>query len=151
MSTPEEREVDLKKATYIIKESCGGDTNAEEYLWMLADVWRTLDDIYDQDEVVTREHMLGALEILFLKIPTNMFYIRNQDIILSQHLSMWNAWIASNKWEDGDTTEKIYSHVWRYTIHEVVPIVALITQGYEKMNIISDKIRKLFKTKLGEE
>ena len=80
-----------------------------------------------------------------------MLFIRHQDVLLSQHLSMWNAWQASNEFENGDDTEQIYSHVWRYAIHEVVPIVALLTQGYDKMKTISIEIRKLFKTNLGEE
>ena len=151
MSTPEERKTDLQKAIYIVKEACGEDKNAEQYLWMLCEVWRRLDDIYDQDVDVTREQTLEVIEILFLKLPTNVFFIRHQDVLLSQHLSMWNAWEASNKWENGDDTEKIYSHVWRYTIHEVVPIVALLTQGYDKMKTISIEVRKLFKTNLGEE
>ena len=151
MSTPEERKTDLQKAIYIVKEACGEDKNAEQYLWMLCEVWRRLDDIYDQDVDVTREQTLEVIEILFLKLPTNVFFIRHQDVLLSQHLSMWNAWQASNKWENGDDTEKIYSHVWRYTIHEVIPIVALLTQGYDKMKTISIEVRKLFKTNLGEE
>jgi len=151
VSTPEEREIDLQKATYIIQEACGENKEAQQYLWMLCEVWRRLDDIYDQDEVVTREQILEVIETLFLKLPTNVFYIRHQDVLLSQHLAMWNAWIASNEWENGDDTEQIYSHVWRYTIHEVVPIVALLTQGYDQMKIISKNIRKLFKTNLGEE
>ena len=151
MSTPEERKTDLQKAIYIVKEACGEDKNAEQYLWMLCEVWRRLDDIYDQDVDVTREQTLEVIEILFLKLPTNVFFIRHQDVLLSQHLSMWNAWEASNKWENGDDTEKIYSHVWRYTIHEVIPIVALLTQGYDKMKTISIEVRKLFKTNLGEE
>ena len=64
---------------------------------------------------------------------------------------MYNAWIAANDWENGDKTEKVYSHVWRYTVHEVLPIVALLTQGYDQMKKVSKEMRTLFKTELGEE
>ena len=89
--------------------------------------------------------------VIVLKIPTNAFYIRHQDVLMSQHLSMWNAWMASNKWENGDDTEKVYSHVWRYTVHEIFPVIALLTQGFDKMQIVSQEVRQLFKTNLGEE
>ncbi len=151
MSTQEEREVDRPKGIYIIKEAAGEDKDAEEYLNMLMYVLRRYDDLYDQDTFVSREEVLKVIETLFLKMPTNAFYIRHQDVLISQHLSMWNAWMASNKWEDGDDTEKIYSHVWRYTVHEIFPVVALLTQGFEKMKKVSNEIRQLFKTNLGEE
>jgi len=63
---------------------------------------------------------------------------------------MYNAWMAANLWDKGDDTCKIYSHVWRDTHHEIVPLVALLTQGPEKMVNVSMKIRKLFKKHLGE-
>ncbi len=101
---------------------------------------------------VRREEVLEVFEYLFLKMPTNAFFILHIKMyLISQHLSMWNAWMASNKWEDGDDTEKIYSHVWRYTVHEIFPVVALLTQGFEKMKKVSNEIRQLFKTNLGEE
>ena len=58
--------------------------------------------------------------------------------------------MAANLWEKGDETDKIYSHVWRDTHHEIVPLVALLTQGPTKMTEVSLKIRKLFKKQLGE-
>ena len=151
MSTPEERATDRPKGIYIIQEAAGEDKDAEEYLHMLMYVLRRYDDIYDKDNFVSREEVLEVIETLFLKIPTNAFYIRHQDVLMSQHLSMWNAWMASNKWENGDDTEKVYSHVWRYTVHEIFPVIALLTQGFDKMQIVSQEVRQLFKTNLGEE
>ncbi len=63
---------------------------------------------------------------------------------------MHNAWMASNIWEDGDEVDKIYAHVWRDTHHEVVPLVALLTQGPEKMREVSLKVRQMFKKNLGD-
>ena len=150
MTTQKEREIIDEKAKKIIELAAGGDANAAQYLWMLARITRVLDDVFDNDQVITREEHLEVLEYLFVRLPTNPFFIRHQDVLLSQHLSMFNAWMAANVAEKGDDTDQIYAHVWRDTLHEVIPIVALLTQGYDAMPPISQEIRKLFKKQLGE-
>ena len=150
MTTQKEREAIEKKSNKIIELAAGGDANAAQYLWMLARITRVLDDVFDNDQVITREEHLEVLEYLFVRLPTNPFFIRHQDVLLSQHLSMFNAWMAANEAEKGDDTDQIYAHVWRDTLHEVIPIVALLTQGYDAMPPISQEVRKLFKKQLGE-
>ena len=150
MTTQQEREVIEKKSNKIIELASGGDEHATQYLWMLARITRVLDDVFDNDQVITREEHLEVLEYLFVRLPTNPFFIRHQDVLLSQHLSMFNAWMAANVAEKGDDTDQIYAHVWRDTLHEVIPIVALLTQGYDAMPPISQEVRKLFKKQLGE-
>ena len=63
---------------------------------------------------------------------------------------MYNAWAASNVYEKGNETDRIYAHVWRDTCNEIVPIVALLLGGYEHMVSISIRMRQLFKKQLGE-
>ena len=150
MTTQKEREIIDEKAKKVIELAAGGDANAAQYLWMLARITRVLDDVFDNDQVITREEHLEVLEYLFVRLPTNPFFIRHQDVLLSQHLSMFNAWMAANEAEKGDDTDQIYAHVWRDTLHEVIPIVALLTQGYDAMPPISLEVRKLFKKQLGE-
>ena len=150
MTTQKEREIIDEKAKKIIELAAGGDGNAAQYLWMLARITRVLADVFDNDQVITREEHLEVLEYLFVRLPTNPFFIRHQDVLLSQHLSMFNAWMAANEAEKGDDTDQIYAHVWRDTLHEIIPIVALLTQGYDAMPPISQEIRKLFKKQLGE-
>ena len=150
MSTKEEREVLDKKAAKMIELASGNNTDAAQYLYMLSRITRVLDDVFDNDQVITREEHLEVLEYLFVRLPTNPFFIRHQDVLLSQHLSMFNAWMAANVAEKGDDTDQIYAHVWRDTLHEVIPIVALLTQGYDAMPPISLEVRKLFKKQLGE-
>ena len=150
MSTKEEREVLGEKADFVIAKAAKDNKDAELYLLMISRVLRVIDDIYDDDYEVTRERLMETFECLFVKIPTNQFYLTYQDVLLSQHLSMWNAWIASNYYSEGDATDKIYCHVWRDTCNELVPIVALLTGGYEHMNETSIKMRTLFKKELGE-
>ena len=150
MTTAQERQTIQKQTIDIIEKAVGSDVQAGEYLWMMARMSRVVDDIYDQDQTVTREELLEVFEYLFIKMPTNEFFSRHYDVLQSQHISMWNAWMAANSAAQGDETDQIYSHVWRDTHHELIPIVALLTQGYDKMKELSSLIRTTFKKKLGE-
>ena len=150
MTTKQEREVIQEQTKWIITEACGNDVEAAKYLWMIARITRTLDDVFDADQEVTREDHLEILKYLFIELPANRFYQANYSTLTSQHFSMWNAWVASNIAEHGDETDQVYYHVWRDQIHELIPIVALLTQGLEKMENVSLKVRRIFKKKLGD-
>ena len=150
MTTPKERELYNQATDAIIEEAAGKNPFAAHYLWRLASISRTVDDIYDNDQPVSREQLLELVEWLFIELPFNPFFKEYKDVLQSQHLAMWNAWMAANTWEQGDETDQIYSHVWRDTHHEVFAVVAMLTQGPAKMKEVSSKIRSLFKKELGE-
>ena len=150
MSTIEEREKDSDNRELVLDQICDENHSAREYINILCEVWRVWDDIQDGDFPVTQHQILTCFKHLFINLPTNTFFNENRDMLLSQHLSMYNAWIAANEWELGDETDQIYAHVWKNTLHELVPIVALILKGRDQMEDTSSLIRKLFKSKLGE-
>jgi len=150
MSTQKERETMRHIANLIIDEASKGDVFAKGYLLMISRITRVIDDIHDQDVEVSREDLLTVLQYLFIELPVNPFFNEYRDTLLSQHVSMYNAWVASNLWEKGDETDKVYAHVWRDTVNEVVPIVALLTGGYEHMVAMSLRMRQSFKKQLGE-
>jgi hypothetical protein len=150
MSTLKEREENSLKADFIIKKAAGGNESAEEYLQMLSTCSRIVDDIFDDFETVTKQDLLTVVEIFFVRLPANKFYCEHKDLLFSQHVTMWNAWEISNVLESGDSVDKIYAHVLRDYINEVLPLVALLTQGYFKMKEINVAVRSLFKKQLGE-
>ena len=148
MSSAKEREENDLKVDFIIGQAAGTDENAVEYLTLLSQVLRTIDDIYDEIEIVTQNELLAVVEILFVRLPSNKFYQENRECLFSQHVSMWNAWEISNVLYSGDDLDKIYAHVLRDYVNEILPVVALITQGYAKMKEINSLIRPLFKKEL---
>ena len=150
MTTQQERDVYELATQAIIEEASGKNPFAASYLWELACISRTVDDIYDQDQEVSRTQLLRLTRWFFVELPFNPFFREYRDVLESQHVAMWNAWMAANTWEKGDETDQIYGHVWRDTHHEVFAIVAMLTQGPTKMDEVSSKIRTLFKKKLGE-
>jgi len=149
MSTQVERDENQPKVDYVIKIAAGNDEYAADYLRMISRITRLIDDVYDNDHQITREEYLKVLEYLFVRLPSNPFFNEYRDTLLSQHISMYNAWMAANKAESGDNTDKVYAHVWRDTCNELVPIVTLLTQGFDQMTLVSEKMRPLFKKTLG--
>jgi hypothetical protein len=150
MTTQTERDYYTGLTKEIIKEAAGKNKFAYDYLWKLMCISRTVDDIYDMDQEITRSQLLEAIDYLLVELPYNPFFIKYRDTLTSQHVSMHNAWLSSNLWNKGDETSKVYAHVWRDYHHEVVPLVALLTQGPKKMREVSFKVRQMFKKKLGE-
>lgn len=150
MSTIQERIENDKKVDFFAKVVAGDDVDAFEYIKFLATAARIVDDIFDEFHNVSAKQCCCAFEILFVKIPTNKFYRKHQDLLLAHHIAMWNAWEASNILDKGDEVDKIYAHVLRDQVNEILPLIALLTQGHDKMKEINGLIRTLFKKQLGE-
>lgn len=150
MSTQTEREQNDLKVDFIISTVAGTNKDALEYLTFIAACSRIVDDVFDEFTFVKQNDLLTLIELLFIRIPANKFYRDNQDLLFAHHITMWNAWEASNMLSDGDKTDQIYAHVLRDYINEILPLVALITQGYNKMKEVNSLIRSLFKKELGE-
>ncbi len=151
MATTEERKANKEQNEPILDKVCNGNPDAREYLYLVTRALRIWDDVQDQDHEVTRENLLEAFEILFVQLPTNKFFVQNYDVLLSQHLMIFNTWVAANEREKGDETDRMYSHVWSQSINELLPIVALLTQGYNHMRNTSIVMRKVFQETLPEE
>ena len=150
MSTTEERLRDNVKRDELINECCGNNESAKEYIHLLCTALRVWDDVYDEDYPVTKEDILKTYKILFISLPNNNFFQENYKFLFSQHLTMYNQWIASNKWLNGNHIEQVYAHVWKDALHELVPLIALLTQGEAKMEEVSLKLRESFKSELGD-
>ena len=150
MSTCQERIENNQKVKFISELVAGENADALEYLTSLSAALRIIDDIFDEFHNVSMQQCCCLCELLFIKIPANTFYKEHQDLLFSQHVSMWNAWEASNVLSQGDEVDKLYAHVLRDYANEVLPLVALLTQGHDKMKEANGMIRSLFKKQIGE-
>ena len=144
MSTPQEREEDTVKSDELIKLASGKNKEADKYLRMVGYVWRVMDDIYDGDYPITRGDVLKIIEYLFIGIPSNRFFIHHRDKLTSQHITAYNAWMASNRWSKGNLEQRVFSHVWRGDYQAVVGLVALLTGGIDHMKLVDQKVRETF-------
>ena len=144
MSTEQEREEATTASNEIFKLASGKNKDAAKYLHMYCRVWRVLDDIYDGDHPITVGDLLEIIEYLFIEIPSNRFFIHHRDKLVSQHITSYNAWMASNRWSEGNLEQRISSHVWRGDYQAVIGLVALLTQGIDHMKVVDQKVRNTF-------
>ena len=144
MSTQQEREEDTVKSDELIKLASGKNKEATKYLHMIGHVYRVLDDVYDGDYPITRGDIFDAIEHLLIGIPSNRFFIQHQNKLISQHITAYNAWMASNRWTKGNLEQRVFSHVWRGDYQAVLGLVALLTQGIDHMKLVDQKVRETF-------
>ena len=62
MTTQKERDHYTKLTKEIIKEAAGKNKFAYEYLWKVMCISRTVDDVYDMDQKITRNQLLEACQ-----------------------------------------------------------------------------------------
>jgi hypothetical protein len=149
MSTTEERLNDNVKRDELINECCGNNESAKEYIYLLCAALRVWDDVYDEDYPVTKDDITNTYKILFISLPSNKFFKENHDLLFGQHLVLYNQWIASNRWLNGNKLEQMYAHFYKEGFNEIAPLVAFLTQGQAKMEEVSLKLRESFKSEIG--
>ena len=140
MSTQKERDENEKFSDKLNKEIAGNNKDAYDYLSLMFRAWRLLDDLYDEDYPLTKEDKLLLIEILFIKIPTNKFFIKHRDTLLSQHISTWNNWRAGDYLRNKRNPNYNLAAMLDGSPATLLPVVALLTQGYEKMKQINKDI-----------
>ena len=145
MSSEKVREENRKTLLPLIKKVVGNNIPAQDYLYSLAKAMRIIDDIQDQDYPLSKEEILNTIKTFIITIPMNSFYREHQDLLLSQHITMWNTWNASEYLYSGDKLDRIYAHVIRDYCYEIFVLVALITQGEKHMQKINRDIRNVIR------
>ena len=94
---------------------------------------RTIDDFYDQDEPISNEDVIDVFKLLSSVVPSNLFYQDNIKTLQPFLSTSWESWERSNHLCKLTATDRIYAHVYREQVVGLYELVALITQGYEKM------------------
>ncbi len=115
------------------EQAAGKDKNAFKYLLQMAYCIRTIDDFYDQDEPISNEDVIDVFKLLSSVVPSNLFYQDNIKTLQPFLSTSWEAWERSNHLCKLTATERVYAHVYREQVVGLYELVALITQGYEKM------------------
>jgi len=133
-----------EKVAEAIALASNGNQDAWNYLFIIANVSRIVDDLVDEPEKVTVEDKYKLSELLLVALPSNPFFVTYRQTLVPLHLTSINAWIDSNDWMEKDKTRKNYALVIRDQITELVMLVAYLTGGNEHMRRISLKVRDLF-------
>ena len=113
--------------------AAGDNKDAFKYLTQQGYCVRIIDNLYDQDYPPTNEELLDVSKLLFSVIPSNPFYQEHIKTLQPVASMAWEAWEQSNRLCKTSCTDRIYAHVFRDQIIYMSELVALLTQGYEKM------------------
>ena len=142
MTTPAQRGVIHEKTAAMIKKAAGANKDAFDYLAIIFFTTRVIDDVVDNDKEIKHESYFNAMQELFVNLHMNKFFRENYDMLVSQHITIWNTWLAANKYEqEGELIDKLHSRTWRLYIDELLPLVAYLTQGFDKMKELDQDIR----------
>ena len=145
MGTIEERKENDIKVDEMIGLCANGNKDAEQYLSEFAYVCRVFDDLIDKDYPVSDEQICRAFFILMAGLWLNPFFLRNSRLLIPLHIASVNAFMDSNVWEESnDKLKKIYAHVVKDFVNELLGVVAFLTGGYGHMRNISLKMRESF-------
>ena len=145
MSSGPEREENSEKVKTLIPLAANGDRWAESFLWIIARSARLFDDLVDKDVEPKTETVISVFFDLLISIHDNPFFNANKTKLIPIVLTAINAWLDSNElYEDGSDKMKIYAHVLRDYVNELLPATAYITGGFDNMRMVSREMRKAF-------
>lgn len=145
MATPDERRLNNVRVENIIALACNGNHEAEKYLSCIGYVSRVMDDLIDKDCEVSDSQIARAYFMLLAELWMNPFFISNASMLMGLHIASYNSWIDATRFErDGDKLKKIYGHVMKDFINELIGVVAYLTGGYDHMRLVSEKTKETF-------
>jgi len=152
MGTIEERKKNDDLVDKLVELSANGNEDAKKYLSSFAYVTRVFDDLIDKDYPVSDNQICRAFFILMGGLWTNPFFVRNSRLLIPLHIVSVNAFMDANIWaEDEDKLKKIYAHVIKDFVNEILGMVAFLTGGYNHMRKVSLEVRDLFIEDLKED
>ncbi len=142
MTTDAQRQVILNKTTDLIGRAAGDDKGAFDYLAIIFFTSRVIDDIVDGDREVDNKAYFNCVQELLVNLHMNKFFRENYDMLVSQHVTIWNTWLRANDFEKSDDlVDRLHARTLRLYIDELLPLVAYLTQGYDKMKEIERELR----------
>lgn len=122
---------------------CKNDRNAVVFLRSIAEASQIADDYADGDAVGSEE-MTRLLHLCLVEIPTNQFYITNQNWLTPIMFSSMHLWNASNEWKNE------FGYVYRECLEQIIHVVALICGGQKHALNVTKEVNKFYHQDHGE-
>ena len=145
MGSDAERRSNDAKIAEAIALACRGNEDATSYLVELGFVSRVMDDLIDRDFAVPPENICRAFFWLLAGMWMNPFFRAHEKELVALHMASFNAWMDANKWEGShDRLRRIYAHVMKDTIDEIIAVVAYLVGGYRHMREVSVAVKETF-------
>ena len=129
----------------LMKEVSVGNNDAFDYLLIMSKVFRSWDDLYDEDRLVTKETANECFSALSFDLSRNKFFVENRQALEAFVFIAWNAWMDSNEWKANvDKMKGLCAWFIRDWCNEIMPLVAWLVGGAEHARAISLKCREMY-------
>ena len=121
----------------------GGDTDALNMFYTIADLANIWDDLIDRDKPVSDIDVNRAFLSALVYLPANPFYSRIQTQVLPLWMAVISAYETANKFEtDKDEHGLEIAHNLRYATGHIVVFMSQACLGYEKAQKFMPEIWK---------
>jgi hypothetical protein len=121
-----------------------GDTDAVDMVLSIAETSHIWDDLIDRDKPVSDTQINRAFFIALLELPRNPFYIKHRIELLPVMTTSAVNWLTANEYEKGaDEEAHALAHVLRYSIADLVLLVAFIIGGRDWVQKVAPELRRL--------
>lgn len=113
-------------------------THNNEKAWQFVELFarraHDLDDMIDDNKVMSDEEMIQAELNWMMALSTNSFYQAHSNFLMPLLIMSCNAWLDANKWEKSDVAvKKVHSDVLKSFYHEVIFAVVYLCGGWNAM------------------
>ena len=133
--------IDLEKAK---TEWFGGNQDALNLFFMLADISQIWDDLVDNDREVSSQEINNAFLIALVYIPSNPFYQTIREQITPMWMTVISAFEVANKFEQEKNEHGLeIAHNLRFALGHVVAFMVQTCVGYAKSREILPDIWKI--------
>jgi hypothetical protein len=113
------------------REMSGGDEAAFDFCTTFFDYTHTLDDLIDKDKPVPNETVIGVFLKLFSCLSSNVFWQKNQTVLMPVIHSSAMAFVASERLRQSDDIQnKLAAETLKSQYQDVFFFVAFLTGGY---------------------
>jgi hypothetical protein len=127
----------------IITEAFKGNRAAVHLVFMLRDIANMWDDLVDRDKEVSAEDVNRVMWAALVAIPMNPFYRQHIDVLQPAIQSFILSWHMSNDLSHADYESRVISHVERYSICNVMNLVAMLIAGPDHARDWAPTLRRM--------
>lgn len=127
----------------ILTDVFKGNMAAVHLVFMLRDIANLWDDLVDRDKEVGVEDVNRVMWEALVAIPMNPFYRQHIDALQPAIQSFILSWHMANDLASTDYEGRVISHVERYSICNIMNLIAMLIAGPEHARNWAPTLRRM--------
>lgn len=120
------------------------DESAVQFAQIFSQSTELFDDILDRDVDIDEHQVFHLMTALWLTLPNNKFWQVHRLFLTPVLLMTLNAWLVSNKLENGTSNDRVYAYTTRNLGLQIFPLMVYALHGEKRMRELSMEIHQFF-------